>query len=107
MNQMKFDLAGVQEVIETFEESRKNISIIFDAIRFNSNLMNDENNWQGPTHDVVVDKQKLFEQNFDPIIEALDVYINFLKTTALNYENQDMSVIKNVDSNSENMDVNS
>lgn len=107
MSQMKFNLAGVQEVIETFEESKKNIGIIFDAIRSNSNLMNNENNWQGPTRDVIVDKQKIFEQNFDPIIEALDVYINFLKTTASNYENQDLSVIKNMDSNFENLNVNS
>lgn len=96
-----------QNEIGVFEDSLKNIRSIFAKERGNLQQINDGKAWVGKTEEALYANQTTFQKNFEPIEEALEVFINFMKKALDDYNRFEATQVKNLDEGSSDLDVNS
>ena len=107
MNKEIIDTEGLQSEIDEFETAFSNIQTIFDRERRNLNEMNNGHTWVGSTQEAMYQKQVEFQKNFEPIEEAMEVFINFMKKTLEDYKRFEETTIKDQENNTSELDVNS
>ncbi len=101
-----FNTEKFSQIINIFEDSRKNICEIFEQEKANVELINKTSIWSGPTQEKIYDKYQQFQKNFSPIEDALKVYIDFLKKTLDDYNKLEDTLNKNLEELTEELDVN-
>ena len=106
-NKEIIDTEGLQSEIEEFETAFSNIKDIFARERKNLNEMNNGHTWVGSTQEAMYEKQVEFQNNFEPIEEAMEVFINFMKKTLDDYKRFEQTQMKDQEDNSTDLDVNS
>ena len=106
MSKMLIDTAGLEKEIQVFEQSANNIRTIFEKEKKNLLDMNNGHTWVGKAEEKMYEKQASFQNNFEPINEALEVFINFMKKTLDDYKRFEETSNKNIDENNENLKVN-
>lgn len=93
--------------IGVFEDSLKNIKSIFAKEKSNLQRINDGKTWVGKTQEALYANQTSFQNNFEPIEEALEVFINFMKKALDDYNRFEATQLKNLDEGSSDLNVNS
>ena len=107
MNKEIIDTEGLQSEIQEFETAFSNIKEIFARERKNLNEMNNGHMWVGSTQEAMYQKQLAFQNNFVPIEEAIEVFINFMKKALDDYKRFEQTELSNQENNSSTLDVNS
>ena len=69
--------------------------------------MNNGHTWVGATQEAMYEKQVEFQNNFEPIEEAMEVFINFMKKALNDYKRFEETQNKNQEDNNSDLDVNS
>lgn len=106
MSKTFINTVGLEQELSVFENSLNNIKNIFQRERNNLNYMNDGHSWVGRSQEIMYNKQVEFQQNFEPIEEALQVYINFIRKSLEDYRREEDTRIKNIEENLNNLNVN-
>ena len=106
MSKAFIDTVGLEKEIQVFEQSANNIKMIFEKEKRNLLDMNNGHTWVGKTQEKMYEKQVSFQNNFEPINEALEVFINFMKKTVDDYKRFEDTSNKNIDENVDNLKVN-
>ena len=101
------DYNQFNEVILNFEKSLANIKEVFSNENKNFEKINETSIWTGKTQKVIYNKYKLLVNNYEPIEESIQIYIDFLKNTLQEYKDNEDYLNKNLELNDENMNVNS
>ena len=101
------DYNQFNEVILNFEKSLANIKEVFSNENKNFEKINETSIWTGKTQKVIYNKYKLLANNYEPIEESIQIYIDFLKNTLQEYKDNEDYLNKNLELNDENLDVNS
>ncbi len=96
-----------ENVISNFETSLNKIKDIFEKESSLVETINGTDVWTGATQEVIYDKHKELEKNFEPVKESLQIYINFMKKTINDYKYLDTKIDVDAIDNSSNLDVNS
>ena len=98
---------GLDKEINEFEKSKEKIRQIFDRQKKNMLMLDNGHSWVGKSGEAMFKKQQSFQRNFDPIIEALDVFIKYMKDSLEEYRKAEKETMKSLEINSESLDVNS
>ena len=106
MSKVFINTEGLEQELSIFENSLTNIKNIFQNERNNLNYMNDGHSWVGKSQQTMYNKQIEFQQNFDPIEEALQVYIDFIRKSLEDYNREESTRVKNIEENLDNLNVN-
>lgn len=101
------DTNEFERIITEFEQIRNNIQNVFTEEKNNIEKINDENVWNGKTQEIIYQKHLDFQKNFSPIEEALEIYINFLKNSLQSYKDLENNINQNINTASEELNVNS
>jgi len=101
------DSTQFEEVINTFEQVLPRIKDIFANEVRNAEEINETSTWSGDTQKVIYSKFKMLSNNFNPIEESLQLYINFMKKTLSDYKSIEAHIDKSAIENSIELDVNS
>lgn len=96
-----------EEVIRAFEQSLPKIKDIFTNERANAEQINATSTWTSETQKIMYEKYKLLENNFAPIEESLQLYINFMKKTLEDYKAVEEHINQMAENNSNELNVNS
>lgn len=96
-----------EKIIEKIETSRRNISDIFAEESNNIEYINETDIWTGKAQNVLYRKHKELEKNFSPIDETLQIYVAFLRNTLESYKNLETKIVKDIEINSDNLNINS
>ena len=96
-----------QEVIQTFRETLPSIKNCFESERRNSIDIGGTDVWKGKAQEKLNEKYKMLEQNFDPIVETMEIYIRFLQKTLDDYKELEAQISAKADAFSEQLNVNS
>ncbi len=107
MSLLIVDPEGLEEEIMEFDKSRMKIKEIFQKEKYNVNILNNGHSWVGDAAEAMYNKQKEFQENFEPIEEALEVFSNYLKDSLENYRAFERAQKKYVAMNKEALEVNS
>lgn len=107
MSKTLINTTELEKEINVFETSLNKIKEIFQNERKNLNHMNEENVWAGKTQEAIYNNQVAFQNNFEPIEEALQVYINFMKKSLNDYKRFEQTQVLNQENNASDLDVNS
>ncbi len=98
---------GLEKEITEFENSKEKIKQIFENEKRNMRILDDGHSWVGKASEAMNKKQKDFQNNFDPIVEALETFIKFMKDALESYKEAERKTLGNISDNSESLDVNS
>lgn len=98
---------GLEQEINTFETSLSNIKSIFENEEKKLLILNNGHSWVGSTQEAMYNKMVSFQSNFDPIIEALEVYIDFMKKALDDYKRFEETRNRNLEESSNELNVNS
>lgn len=101
-NSMQFE-----EVINTFEQVLTRVKDIFENEKKNAEEISGTSTWTCMTQEVIYSKYKLLSNNFDPIEESLQLYINFMKKTLEDYKAIEAHIEKNAEVSNVQLSVNS
>ena len=101
------DSAQFEEVISTFEQVLPRIKDIFANEVRNMEEINATSTWSGDTQEVIYNKYKMLSNNFNPIEDSLQLYINFMKKTLSDYKSMEAHIDRSAIENSIELDVNS
>lgn len=101
------DSAQFEEVIADIERILSRIRDIFTNENRNAKEINATSTWTSQTQEVIYNKYKLLEKNFNPIDESLQIYIAFLKKTLQDYKDFEAHIESSAANNSEILDVHS
>lgn len=96
-----------ENIIDSFEHSLSNIKNTFDKEKAHVEEINKTDVWTGAAQEVIYEKNKELQKNFQPIEESLQKFINFMKKTVDDYKNAEEQINKNAFENSTSLDVNS
>lgn len=96
-----------ENIIKKIEKSHQEIVQVFQNEKNNMESINETDTWSGKAQTTIYCKYKQLEQNFAPIDETLQIYIQFLKTALKDYKELEENFNNNIDSNLENLNVNS
>lgn len=107
MSKALINTTELEKEINVFETSLNKIKEIFQNERKNLNHMNEKNVWAGKTQEAIYNNQVAFQNNFEPIEEALQVYINFMKKSLNDYKRFEQTQVLNQENNASDLDVNS
>ena len=72
------DYNQFNEVFFNFEKSLENIKEVFSNENKNFEKINETSIWTGKTQKVIYNKYKLLANNYEPIEESIQIYIDFL-----------------------------
>ena len=95
-----------ESLINLFEKSANNIKSVFDKEKANVENINGTDVWTGDTQKVIYDKHVLLQKNFDPIVEALDYYVKFMRKVLSDYKALEQNINKNAEMNNEELNIN-
>ncbi len=98
---------GLEQEIGVFENSLSNIRSIFENEQKKLLILNNGHSWVGSTQEAMYNKMIAFQNNFDPILEALQVYIDFMKKALDDYKRFEDTRNKNLDESANELNVNS
>ncbi len=84
----------------------KRIETIFNNIDDIMSNINNNDNWKGDTNTAFYNRYLELKKYFPKIVNGIETYSNFLKTTANNYENAENKINTNIEINIDNLDVN-
>lgn len=93
--------------ITSFENSLTKIKDIFSKEKSNIERINNTNTWSGPVQEEIYNKNVELQQNYQPIEQALQIYIDFLKKTLNDYKALEEKINLNAEQNAYNLDINS
>lgn len=96
-----------EEVINTFEQVLTRVKDIFENEKKNAEEINGTSTWTCMTQEVIYSKYKLLSNNFAPIEESLQLYINFMKKTLEDYKAIEAHIEKSAEASSVQLNVNS
>lgn len=95
-----------EALINSFENSTNKIKDIFNNEKNEIEKINSTDVWSGDTQKVIYDKNKMLQENFDPIVEALDYYVLFMKKVVSDYKAFENKINQNAEVNSDELNVN-
>ena len=95
-----------EALINSFETSTNKIKDIFNNEKNEIEKINSTDVWSGDTQKVIYDKNKMLQENFDPIVEALDYYVLFMKKVVSDYKAFENKINQNAEVNSDELNVN-
>lgn len=101
------DSTQFEDVIRVFEQSLPKIKDIFSNQRTNAEQINATSTWTSETQKVMYEKYKLLENNFEPIEESIQLYINFMRKTLEDYKAVEEHINRMAENNSNELNVNS
>ena len=101
------DSSKFEEVIQVFEQVLPNIKNHFESERRNAREINATATWTGKSQEALYGKYKMLEENFDPIVETIEIYIRFLKKTLEDYKLLEQQLNAKEQEFSEQLNVNS
>lgn len=101
------DFSRFENSIHNLENSLSKLKEVFNNQRINTEKINATDTWTSKTQEVIYNKQKELEKNFNPVEESLQLYINFMKKTLEDYKRLDETIVRSAENNSENLSVNS
>ncbi len=101
------DSEKFQEVIQVFRDTLPNMKNCFESERRNSIDIGGTDVWKGKAQEKLNEKYKMLEQNFDPIVETMDIYIRFLQKTLDDYKELEAQLNNKAEEFSEQLNVNS
>ena len=107
MSTERINTVALEREIQEFETALSNIKVIFERERRNVREMNNGHMWVGKTQEIMYRKQIAFQNNFGPVEEALEVFINFMKKSVEDYKRFEATRIKDQEENTSDLDVNS
>ena len=107
MNEIVLNSKGFEQEINNFESSKNKIKAIFERERRNMNVLNNGHSWVGKAGETMYRKQEMFQKNFEPVIEALETFIRYMKASLERQKQREEETIKDIETNDENLDVNS
>lgn len=93
-------------VIKGLEESLVRLHDVFVHEDQNMHTIDDTDVWSGKTQQVVTTKYNELRENFVPIEQSLNIYINFLKNALADYKKIESSFSSTINVNDSNLDVN-
>ena len=96
-----------ENIIAKFEDSYKVVKDTFENERKNIESINSTDIWTSDTQRVIYNKHTELQNNFGPIEEALELYIEFLKKTLSDYKAFEAKTMENMSSNEQELNVNS
>lgn len=95
-----------ENTIESMEKSFVNIKKVFDNQNKNFEKINGTEVWTSQTQQAICQKYDELKYNYDFIEDALERYINFLKTTLSTYQAFDKKISNDSEINAESLTVN-
>lgn len=98
---------GLEKEIEEFKTSLSNIRNIFESEQKMLLVMNNGHSWAGTAQEAMYNKMVSFQNNFEPILEALQVYIDFMQKSSDDYKRFEEIRVKNLEERTNELDVNS
>ena len=107
MSSIVINSEGLEQEIEVFEQSKEKIREIFESEVKKLLILNNGHSWVGKTQETVYNKQIEFQKNFEPILEALEVFINHMKKALDDYKRFEKQRTTNLEDNSSTLNVNS
>ena len=96
-----------QDVINSLENSKNNLSDLFDRERENVEKINETDTWSGSSATSFYNKYVALNNNYDNICNSLDIYIRFLKKTLNDYMKMEAAINNNIEAVANSLDVNS
>ena len=104
---IKIDTQSLNNIITKLEQKKTNIDELYKSLNSKMELLNGESKvWKGKVQDLIYNHYLKLSQNFSSNIEELNSHINFLKKTIEKYENEDKSLIKDMENNENNLTIN-
>ena len=95
-----------EKIINNLENTLPDVALVFDSVDKCVDNINGSDLWYGRTQETFCNKYKEFRNNYQPINEAFENYIKFLKITIANYKNAENKINENIENNNVNLDVN-
>ena len=95
-----------ENIIGKIEKSAKKVKEIFEKEKSNVESINSTSTWSGDTQKVIYSKHTELQKNFEPIEEALNLYIEFLKKTLNDYKAFEAKTMENMSNNDFELNVN-
>ncbi len=100
------DSSKFEAIVNNLEKSVQRINDVFTDENNNIEQINNTKCWSGKTEETVYGKYRELTNNYEPIKEALTNYVKFLKITLENYKQYEAMLDRQLEENSENMNVN-
>lgn len=97
----------LESCAEKLSNINENIAQIFERVKTIMDNINVNETWEGDACDAYYERYEELRDYFEKINKGIEIYSNFLKTTATNYEKVEKQIGMNIDSNSEELNVNS
>ena len=101
------DSGQFQEVISSFEQSLTKLKDIFANELNNAEKINSTSTWTSDAQKVIYGKYRMLANNFGPIEDSIQLYINFMKKTLNDYMRIEEHIERSAIENSVQLDVNS
>ncbi len=95
------------EGLEIIKKAKDNIVELFNLENTNMERINNTEIFYGETSQELNLKYQELRQNYDGIEESLQNMIDFLQGVAISHRNLESSIINNINSQKNNLDVNS
>lgn len=95
-----------EKIINDLEKISIEIDDSFKTQDKNFSLIDDTDVYSGDCQRAISNKYKETRKNYVKIEEAIANYIKFLKITLENYKSLEQTINKNMENNSDNLDVN-
>ena len=96
-----------ENIIYNLEMSLPRIKEIFQNETNDMENINQTDIWSGKTQEIVFNKYCELKENFSPIEESLQIYIDFLKNTLSDYRTLENKFKNDMNLNDQNLNVNS
>ncbi len=96
-----------ENIIANMEKHYNNVNQIFQREDKNMERINQTEAWAGDTQEVVYNKYQELKENYNPILNSLQTYINFMKQTVSDYKELEGKINSDADNNASELDVNS
>lgn len=107
MKSISIETDGLSNTVEKIEEKVLNISNIFDEIEKKMHMIDGTSDtWKSNAQASVYKNYKTISNNFPVMVEQLNNYVLFLKTTIDNYKRGENVIGNSIDNNQNNLKIN-
>ena len=101
------DTFEFQRLIDILNSSLDRINDLFEKEKLEMENINATDIWTGEVQKRTYDKYQQLSKSYDSVSESLGIYIKFLQNTVDQYINAEETIDRNIETNSDNIDVNS
>lgn len=101
------DTNRYESIVNEIEASKNNIEKIFEKVNANMKKIDDTDTWTGLAQKEYSSKYNELASNYEPIKRSLETYIKFMRQTETDYKEIEMQARRDIDTNRNNLDVNS